>query len=53
MLKVRFFSEPHVVHLYDFPSTKIIKAHIIFKPTKRGQNPNPIVILDTIKPEDK
>jgi hypothetical protein len=49
----RFFSEPYLLYLYDYPSTKTVKAHVIFKPVKRSDNPNPIIILDTIKHDSK
>ena len=46
---VKFFDMPYIVHLYDFPSTTTIKAHIIQKPVKPIQDPNPIITLEKRK----
>ncbi len=45
-MKVKFFDLPYILHIYDYPSTKAVKAHIIQKPVKHTQDPNPIVILE-------
>ena len=45
-MTVNFFNMPYVLHLYNYPSTKAIKAHVIQRPIKRTQDPNPIVILE-------
>ena len=46
-MQVNFFNMPYIVHFYDVPiGAKAVKAHIIQKPVKRTQDPNPVVILE-------